>query len=444
MMNYDVAIVGSGPGGIFCALELVKNPRLKILLLEKGVDLPSRDPDSPEHRLYGFGGAGAFSDGKLTLSGSIGGELEDLLGIPLDPYLEEVDGIFREHGAPAESYPVGERVQDLQRKAISCGLTFLPFVVRHIGTDRVPKVMASIRERLLAHRNLTYHPQEPVYRIEKEPEGFLLKLGGCQIRSKRVVVAVGRGGGGWLNEGLPPSLNKSPGPVDLGVRLEVPRFVFDHITQVAYDPKFIYYSSFDDRVRTFCVNPGGYVSLEMNHYYGGSFFTVNGHSNRETKSEMTNMALLVSTRFTQPFNDPFAYGQKVAQLANLLGGRCLIQRVSDFKRGRRSTPERIQRSIYKPTLPEATPGDISFALPYRQTRDIDEMLNALETLCPGVISEGSYLYFPEVKFYGSRFSLSPRMESNLPGLYLVGDCSGWTRGLMQSSISGLVAARGIS
>lgn len=443
MKSYDVVIIGAGPAGIFCAGQVAKRSHKKVLLLEKGVDLPKRDPNIQAHCLYGFAGAGAFSDGKLTLSLAVGGDLEEVHHDCLEDLLTEVDDTFMRHGAPSETSGSSASLRELERKAVQSGLSMIPFPVRHMGTDLVPKVMESMRRELLAD-GVDLQCENPAgSRIEKTEGGFIIRTPSEEFSTESLVLAVGRGGGGWLKSihGLP--LEWRPGYVDIGVRLEVPRIIFDPITDLTHDPKLIYYSTLDDKVRSFCVNPGGSVSLEQNHFGEETFYTINGHSNKIEKTEQTNMALLVSTRFTEPFDDPFAYGRSVAHLTNLLGGKALVQRITDFLRGRRSTPSRIQRAMYRPTLKEATPGDISFALPYRQLKDIEEMVQALERLAPGVVSENSYLYATEAKFYGSRFDLSKNMETSTKGLYVVGDCSGWTRGIIQASISGILAAKGI-
>lgn len=441
MREYDVGIIGAGPSGIFAALQLVwERPNLSIALIDSGPDLPDRDPVNPHHRLYGFSGAGAFSDGKLTLSDKVGGDLAALTP-NLPELVELVDSFFLKHGAPDDISGDSDKMADLQRRSAPFGLNLISFPLRHIGTDLVPTVMLSIREYLLAHGRVDLRCNCTVEEVCATSSGFYLR--GPDISCGKVMVGVGRGGNGWLERGLPSEIGWTPSYVDIGVRLETPKIILEPITSVTHDPKFVYYSTTDDRVRTFCVNPGGWVSLELNRSDGGEFYTINGHSNKRTKTEMTNLALLTSVSFTEPFNNPFEFGHHVASLSNLLGGKALVQRITDLKRGRRSTRERVSRSIYQPTLREATPGDISFALPYRQLLGILEMVDALDRLAPGVVSDNSYLYATEIKFYGHRFKVSNSMESEVPGLYIIGDCSGYTRGIMQSCVSGILAARGV-
>ncbi|GBD99630.1 ferredoxin--NADP reductase [bacterium BMS3Abin07] len=455
MNKYDVIIVGAGPAGIFCALELLKNnPSLKVLLTEKGKDLPERscpmntkDISCIECKecdlLSGWGGAGAFSDGKLSMSPEVGGHLSRYINRDkILALIQYVDNIYIKYGAPQQIYGDDkERVSRLQMEASRNDLILVPSRIRHIGTDRCRNVLQNVRDFINDKIHMRFH--SPVMHISAE-EGKMpgIELGNGERHFGRfVVLAPGREGSQWLErEAKKLGLTLLNNPVDIGVRVEVPASVFEPLTSITYEPKLLFYSKkFDDMVRTFCVNPYGEVVKE----YLKGIWTVNGHSYAGRKTENTNFALLVSTYFTQPFNEPISYGRYIARLANFLGKGVIVQRLGDLQKGRRSTGERINRGIVLPTLKDATPGDLSFAIPYRYLADILEMLEALDKIAPGVNSRHSLLYGMEVKFYSMQIKLTNKLETEIKNLFAIGDGAGVSRGLIQASASGIIAAREI-
>ncbi len=449
--EYDVIIVGAGPAGIFTALELTKKDKLKVIMLEKGEDVQRRSCPArvsnckrcdPCSITSGWGGAGAFSDGKLTLSPDIGGWLEKYLGREkLTELIKEVDQLYLEFGAPDRLFGEEERFSYWHKRAVLADLQLIPTQLRHLGTEKCKEILINIGE---------YLKSKVETRVNTGVEKVLVREGkvvgvrteqGEEIKSQWVVLAPGREGAQWLSEQIERLGGEMrANEVDIGVRVEVPAPVLKPITDDLYEPKLIYYSkNFEDRVRTFCMNPYGEVCVERY----GDVLTVNGHSYADILTENSNFAILVSTAFTEPFREPIAYGKYIARLANLIGEGIIIQRLGDLLAGRRSTPERISRSTVKPTLSDATPGDLSFVLPYRYINDILEMLQALDTLTPGLYSRNTLLYGVEVKFYSFRPKLSPNLETEIGNLYAIGDGAGITRSLVQASVSGLVAARSI-
>ncbi len=452
--KYDVAIVGAGPAGIFAALELSRKSDLRVAILDKGPPIekrhcPARDGQAcaycnPCSIMSGWGGAGAFSDGKLTLSPAAGGYLGDLLGEKrTQELINEVDRVYVAYGANKNVYGGHtDEYEELAKKDVLAGLRLVSVPIRHIGTERSAEIMKRMYEDVVS-RGVHVRMRTPVRRV-LVTGGSVVGVetdSGEVIEAPRVIVAPGREGAEWIKRmaqelGLALTCN----PVDLGVRVELPAVVTEPVTQLLYEFKFLYYSkAFDDLVRTFCVCPYGEVTLE----HMGDVVTVNGHSYADRKTKNTNFAILVSKNFTEPFDDPVAYGKSIARLANLLSGGVLVQRLGDLEAGRRTNAQRLTRSIVTPTLTSATPGDLGLVLPYRYIVNLLEMLHALDQVMPGVCSRHTLLYGVEVKFYSNRLNLTPGLETEVPGLYACGDGAGVTRGLIQASVSGMLAARAI-
>ena len=443
-IDYQVIIVGAGPAGILAALTLSDLGIKPVLLLEQGKDLNQRNRRDPEDRLCGWGGAGAYSDGKLTLSTEVGGVLREFVEEKeLYDLLRATDEIYRAHGAPNRLFgDYSPQLEDLIDRARLAGLELIPTRIRHIGTENCPSLLERFRRSLNGKVEIRTETQvQGLFAHEGCIQGIELSNGQI-ITSQFVVAAPGRAGAGWMkHQAGALGLKTRATSVDIGVRVELPAPVLREITEITYESKLIHYSkTFDDKVRTFCMNPGGEVVTEE----AGGIITVNGHSYAEKKGENTNFAILVSSAFTEPFDDPIGYGRHIARLANLLGGGAIIQRLGDLLAGRRSTRARITRCLTRPTLPDATPGDLSFVLPYRHLLSIIEMLQALEKLAPGVYSGHTLLYGVEVKFYSNRIKVSPEMETEVRNLFTIRDGAGITRGLLQASASGILAARAIA
>lgn len=448
--NYDVIIIGAGPAGIFAALELARDAGLRVLMLERGEDIEARIARAGsgakrevDTLLSGWGGAGAFSDGKLTLSPEVGGQLASLLSREeVERLFDEVDQTYIRFGGPEQLYGTDdEALAELARRAAMAELHLIPTRIRHLGTDRSPAVLTEMRRALEGKVEIrTRVAAQDIITAERQVVGVEADTGE-KFGAKYIIAAPGRVGSPWLSrQSERLGLQRTDNPVDVGVRVEVPAAVMEEICRVAYESKLVFYSKFfDDKVRTFCMCPNGEVVMERND----GVMTVNGHSYAKKKTDYTNFSLLVSTAFTEPFREPIAYGRYLASLANLLGGGVLVQRLGDLRAGRRSTPERIERGLVQPTLKEATPGDLSFVLPYRHLAGILEMLEAIDKIAPGVASRHTLLYGVEVKFYSARPRLSDHLETEVTNLFAVGDGAGVTRGLVQASASGLIAAREI-
>jgi len=451
--HFDVIIIGAGPAGIFAARELSLHSDLQVLMLEKGRDVKKRICPSNNGQeqcrdcsvcsiMCGWGGAGAFSDGKLTLTTHYGGWMDRYIGVEhLSKLIEYVDAVYVSNGAPEQLFgndPENFRV--LQERFYRAQLKLLPAQIRHMGTDNTIKVLENLRKNL--SRQITVHTNETVSELlvkANRVEG--VKTARSIYYAPQIICAPGRDGAQWFAEEATrlqvPLCNNQ---VDLGVRVEVAAATMSEITDQLYEPKLIFNTSaFDDMVRTFCVNPRGEVVMENTN----GILTVNGHSLAQSKSNNTNFALLLSQEFTEPFHEPIVYGRHVASLANMLSGGIIIQRYGDLRRGRRSTPERIGKGMISPSLKAAVPGDLSLALPHRYMVGIIECLEALDQAIPGLASDHTLLYGIEAKFYSARPLLNSGLQTIIEGLWAVGDGAGVTRGLIQASASGVVAARDV-
>jgi len=441
--QYQVVIVGAGPSAIFAALTLSKGSMKDIVIFEKGKDIDERKRGRGMELLCGWGGAGAFSDGKLTLSSKVGGFLGDFIPqSQLVNLLRKADEIYLSFGAPKEVFGQSSgKTEALYQEAKLAGLEFIPMEIRHLGTENCVPLLKKIRNALEKKVDVLFNTPVKEILVENGKVMGVLLENGTRVNADYVICGPGRVGAQWIkNEVQRLGIPSIPSPVDIGVRVEAPAPILQKLTDIAYEAKFIYYSkTFDDKVRTFCMNPFGEVVTETID----EIVTVNGHSYANKKTENTNFAILVSNTFTEPFNDPIGYGKYIARLANLLGKGVIIQRLGDLLDGRRSTPDRINRCITQPTLVSATPGDLSFVLPYRHLKSIIEMLEALDRITPGIFSMHTLLYGVEVKFYTNRVKISSALETDMQNLFLIGDGAGITRGLMQASISGILAGEEI-
>ncbi len=462
--RYDVVIVGAGPAGIFASLELTKQkPGLNVLLVDQGRDLRHRTCPAritgkcvnckPCAIISGWAGAGAFSDGKLSLSHEVGGNITDYMSDnEAQTLIDYADGVYTHFGAPETVHGRNNpKVGEIAYEASRYNIHLVRCPVRHMGTEYSAITLQNMYDALIETPGFTFMELTTAKEIlveDGKAVGVILQnTKGEQftIHSPNVVVAPGRGGAEWLSQeagrlGIATRNNE----VDIGVRVEVPNSIMDHLTQQLYEAKLVYYSdTFENRVRTFCMNPGGIVSEE--HYEGG-IAVVNGHSYHEPerRTQNTNFAVLVSTRFTQPFNQPIRYGNYIAQLGNMLtGGGIMVQRLGDLLQGRRTDLSRLKKSTTIPTLNTAVPGDLSFVLPHRHLTSIIEGLRAFDKIAPGLYSKNTLLYGVEVKFYSSKLEVGNHFQTAISGLYAIGDGAGITRGLMQASVTGIVVARDI-
>ncbi len=451
--NYDVIIIGAGPAGIFAAREISLHSPSKVLLLEKGKTVdkrscPVNDGASsclnckPCSIMSGWGGAGAFSDGKLTLTTEYGGWLGNYIGKEkLASLIDYADKIYLENGAPEKVYGKNdEEFEMLRQRMARANLKLLPAHIRHMGTDNTLKVLQHLKDDLDKH--ITIKTGEAVEDILVENNRVKgVKTNRDSYNAPRVICAPGREGAQWFSEQARKlHIQLSNNQVDIGVRVELPAVTMQTFTDKIYEPKIVYNTrEFDDLVRTFCVNPNGHVVMENTN----GIITVNGHSFAESKSNNSNFALLLSQEFTEPFNQPIVYGRSIASLANMLSGGIIVQRYGDLKRGRRSTSSRISKGMVEPTLKAAVPGDLSLVLPHRYMVGIKECMEALDQAIPGLASDHTLLYGIEAKFYSARPQLSNNLKTCIEGLWASGDGAGVTRGLIQASISGIVAARDI-
>jgi len=462
-MNYDVIIVGAGPAGIFTAYELKKQkPQSKILLVESGKSIDKRHCPKDKtkkcvsckpycHITTGFSGAGAFSDGKLSLSYEVGGDLPELAGADLiQEYIDYTDSIYLDFGADTKVEGVGnnEAVKEIRRKAIQGGLKLVDCPIRHLGTEKAQEIYLKIQKHLLnAGVEIKFDTTVKDLLIRNnEVSGVLItdsltRSNDEEMFSDKVVVATGRKGADWLKDMcIEHKINHSAGPVDIGVRVELRNEVMESVNNVLYESKLIGHPApFKDKVRTFCQNPGGFVSQEN---YDNNLAIVNGHSYKDKKSDNTNLAILSSHNFSAPFNEPIEYGQKVAELVNMLGnGKILVQRYGDILDGKRTWEKELYESNVRHTLPDAEAGDLTSAMPYRTMTNILNFIQAMDTVVPGFASRETLLYGPEIKFYSNRIDLDKNFETNIKGLHCLGDSSGWTRGLMMASAMGVIMGR---
>jgi len=441
-----IAIVGAGSAGMFAAYKLMQYSEIEIDLYEKGNPIPER---SRKEVMSGFGGAGAYSDGKLTLTTEFGGWLTEY--IPeneLEELIKEADSIWEEISGvrTIETTAKYEKIKDLEYICSRNRLRLYAAKIRHLGTDNCLKAIKTLYELFLQQKNVNLFCNTNVEDLIMENDnviGLISDTKGKQFYDK-IILAVGRSGNAWMH-GIAQKYNmqSSINPVDIGVRVEIPKAISDSFTDSLYEFKIKHYTSeFEDEVRTFCVNPGGFVAIEENE---NNLVTVNGHCYKKKKSNNTNFALLVSTKFTAPFREPVKYGQYIAYLANMLsGGGVIVQRFGDLIRGRRSTDSRINKNFVRPTLENAMPGDLSFVLPYRYLINIKETIVKLDNVMPGIADPNTLLYGVEVKFYSLRISVDKNLKStDFDNLYCIGDGAGITRGIIQASTSGIIVANDI-
>jgi uncharacterized FAD-dependent dehydrogenase len=445
---YDLIIVGSGPSGIFCAYEYYKlNKDKKILLIDKGADIYERSnaPLKKRSITTGFGGSGAFSDGKFNITSEFGGWLTDYLGV--DATLElinYVDSINLLHGATKEiTDPTTVSVHQIEKKAIGYGLKLLKARVRHLGTEENLKILINIYEELNQHITMMFHTEAKDLIVKDNAIAGVILNSGATYLSNNVYLSVGREGANWLSDilGL-HGINFTNNQVDIGVRVETNNIIMDDINENLYEGKFIFKTSVGTMVRTFCSNPSGHVVIEDYK----DLKLVNGHSYNSKKlgSNNTNFALLVSHRFEHPYSNPNGYGATIGHIANELSlGGVLVQRYGDLLKGQRTTPKRLLEGFVAPTLKEAVPGDLGLVLPYNTMKSIIEMIEALDHITPGIASEHTLLYGVETKFYSARPEIDSTCQTKIKGLYVGGDGAGITRGLAQAAANGIWVARNI-
>lgn len=463
-MKCDVVIVGAGPAGIFTALEMLrKGSKKKIVMIEKGHAIGKRKCPkvvtqkcvncNPCNITTGFSGAGAFSDGKLSLSYEVGGDLPTLIG---ENYAQEMidytDKIYLEFGADSkvEGINQGEKVKDIRKKAIQAGLKLVDCPIRHLGTEKAQEIYAAIEKYLIDHGVeilFGYTCSDVILEkgtcngisIEKEGDSSTRE----DIFAQHTIIATGRRGAEWLEKICAKyDIAHKPGTVDIGVRVEVRNEIMEDVNNVLYESKLIGYPRpFKNKVRTFCQNPGGFVSQEN---YDDDLAVVNGHSYKELKSNNTNLAILCSHNFTEPFNQPIEYAKKIGELTNMLAsGHILVQRYGDILDGKRTWEKELTQSNVKPTLPDAIAGDITAAMPYRAMINIINFIQAVDHVVPGFAGTETLLYSPELKFYSNKVKMDTEFNTNVAGLHCLGDSSGWTRGLMMASAMGVIMGQNL-
>lgn len=450
---YDVIIIGAGPGGIFSAYELMKqDENLKIAVFDAGHSLEQRHCPIDGEKvksciscktcaiMNGFGGAGAFSDGKYNITNDFGGTLYEYIGrqkaLELMKY---VDTINMSHGGEGTKM-YSTAGTDLKKVCLQNKLKLLDASVRHLGTDVNYVVLKNLYDEMKEHMDFFF--DTPVEKIQVKEDGYLVSAKDAEYACRKCIVSVGRSGSKWMETvcedlEIPTKSNR----VDIGVRVELPAVIFSHLTDELYESKIVYRTEkFEDNVRTFCMNPYGIVVNENTN----GIVTVNGHSydSPDLRTENTNFALLVAKHFSEPFKDSNGYGESIARLSNMLGGGVIVQRFGDLVRGRRSNQKRIEEGLVTPTL-SATPGDLSLVLPKRILDGIMEMIYALDKIAPGTANDDTLLYGVEVKFYNMEVELDENLQSRYPGLYIIGDGSGVTHSLSHASASGVYVARHI-
>ena len=462
-MNTDIVIVGAGPAGIFTAIEMIRRGSKKhITIVEKGQPIEKRRcPKSKTnkcvnckpycHITTGFSGAGAFSDGKLSLSPEVGGQLPELIGYDVaQKTIEYADSIYLEFGADTHVEGVGreEEVKEIRKRAIKAGLRLVDCPIRHLGTEKAQDIYYAIEQYLIENGvdMLFGYECDNIILEGDQCKGVYVRKGdeNIEIYTYHTVIATGRRGADWLEKLCAQhDISHQPGTVDIGVRVEIRNEVMEKVNDVLYESKLIGYPKpFKNKVRTFCQNPGGFVSQEN---YDNDLAVVNGHSYKELKSNNTNLAILCSHNFNQPFNQPIEYAQKVGELTNMLGaGHILVQRYGDILDGKRTWQKELDRSNVRPTLPDAVAGDITAAMPYRAMLNIINFIQAVDYVVPGFAAEETLLYSPELKFYSNRIKMDENFDTNVRGLHCLGDSSGWTRGLMMASVMGVLMGRSIA
>lgn len=459
-MKTDVLIIGAGPAGIFTALEMLKkNSKKQIIIVEKGVSVEKRSCPKAKtqncvnckpfcHITTGFSGAGAFSDGKLSLSSDVGGDLPRLIGDELaQKTIDYTDKIYLEFGADekVEGINNSEEVKKIRKDAISAGLKLVDCPIRHLGTEKAHSLYLEIEKYLLSHGvAILFNCECTDLILDGDTcKGATVLLDGVQteIFASHTIAATGRRGAEWLEKICADhDIAHEPGTVDIGVRVEVRNEVMEKVNEVLYESKLIGWPKpFKNKVRTFCQNPGGFVSQEN---YDNDLAVVNGHSYKDLKSGNTNVAILCSHNFSTPFNQPIAYAQKVGELTNMLGaGHILVQRFGDILDGKRTWDHELTHSNIKPTLPDAVAGDITAAIPYRAMTNIINFIKAVDVVVPGFASYETLLYSPELKFYSNRVKMDENFNTSIKGFHCLGDSSGWTRGLMMASVMGVLMGR---
>ena len=455
---YDVIIIGAGEAGVFAGYELARlRPELKVLILEQGADIFTRTCPIVAGKvaeciqcevcgtMCGFGGAGAFSDGKFNFTTAFGGWLTDFMSAKeVMELIEYVDSINVAHGATEKVYSTDSpAARELEKRALEHDLHLLQARCKHLGTENNLRILQNIYTDMKDQVEFRFHTAVEDISVEADHTYRVVTKKGEEFTAPWLIAGPGRSGAEWFSERCKAlGLKLINNQVDIGVRVELPAVVFEHITDVVYESKLVYRTKqYGDQVRTFCMNPYGHVVAENVE----GINTVNGHSYADPalQSENTNFALLVSNRFTQPFDQPYRYGKHIASLSNMLAGGVLVQRFGDLVKGVRTNEHRLSKSFTRPTLTAAVPGDLSLALPKRQLDDIIEMIYALDKIAPGTANYDTLLYGAEVKFYSSRLDLSGELETALPGFFAIGDGAGVTRGLAQAGASGVKVARTI-